>query len=802
MNTRLSLSLCWLLLLLGYVASAQNAVKSADQHFSQLAYAQAAELYEKALKDVQLPTETEVRQVRAKLGYCYRQLRDTQNAERIYRELIGEGQLPADYNDAYLHFAQALASNGKYKQAQEAYETYSSLQGSDSRGPRFSKLYRDVSALTNNAGSYRVDFLDLNTREPEFSPIYYREGLVFVTSSKTDNGIRRVFKWDNTPFLDLYFLPELSAVKSSAPASLGNGKSTARLARRQSYRPLGRDDFTASTSNDSRTPGVFGGSQVAAGEGYDLVPVSEAEQFSQSLNSKYHEGPATFSQDGSRVIFTRNNYNNGQTSASKDGVNKLKLYTARQVNGMWTEIEEMPFNSDEYSTGHPSLSRDNRRLYFASDMPGGFGGTDIYVSNWEGTRWSAPINLGAEVNSKGNELFPFVDEKGNLYLASDGLPGLGDLDLFYAELTADGKATSKVRNLGEPINSAKDDFGIVTDGNRSSGYFSSNRKNGGADDDIYRFAREGSLYPCRQLTVNVFDERTKEPLPNTMVVLQGGEPGNERKELQTDANGDIRICVDAESELTLTAQRDGYVDSKIGFATHNLQDDQPSRLEIALGYPTPATAVAGAVAGMVVQQKGKVVTQSDNVPLPDVKITLANECDGSSYQMVSDGNGLYSFTTILGCEYKLEATYKDMVCLGSRIAADGSGNPNITMLSPGDILRLDNIFYDLGKSKIRPDAAIELNRLVDMLSRYPKMTIELRSHTDSRATAAYNKTLSTNRAKAAVAYLASKGIAKSRLKAAGFGESALVNDCVDGANCSEEDHQKNRRTEIKILAIN
>ncbi|ARK11342.1 OmpA family protein [Fibrella sp. ES10-3-2-2] len=807
MNVRFSIPVCWLFLLLGHLAVAQNATKRADQQFAQLAYAPAAELYEQAIKEVQLPTEAEVRQVRAKLGYCYRQLRDTKNAERVYRELIGQGELPPDYADAYLHFAQALASNGKYKEAQEAYETYGTLQGADSRAPRFSKLYRDVSALTENAGSYRVDFLDLNTRQPEFSPAYYREGLVFVTSSKTENGVRRVFKWDNTPFLDLYFLPERSTVKGSQPTDISAGKANRRQLRAQSYRPLGRDDFTASTANDSRTPGVFGGSQVAAGEGYGMVPVSESEQFSQSLNSKYHEGPATFSADGTRVIFTRNNYNNGQSAASKDGVNKLKLYTARQVNGIWVDIEEMPFNNDEYSTGHPALSRDNQRLYFASDMPGGFGGTDIYVSKWEGTRWSAPVNMGAEVNSKGNELFPFVDEKGNLYLASDGLPGLGDLDMFYVELTPDGKATKNIRNLGEPLNSAKDDFGIVTDGDRKSGYFSSNRKNGGSDDDIYRFSREGSLYPCRQLTVNVFDEVTKAPLPNTLLVLQGGEPGNDRKELQTDANGDVRICVDAESELTLLAMHTGYISSKIGFATHNLQDDQPSRLEIALSHPTPApvvapaVATAGAVTGVVVQQQGKVVRQRDKAPVSEAKIRLENECDGSSWTMVSDGNGLYSFTTILGCEYKLEATVDNMVTIGSRIAADGTGTPDLTMLMAGDILTIDNIYYDRGKSKIRRDAALELDRVVYMLKRYPGITIEMRSHTDSRSKAMYNKTLSTNRAKAAVAYLASKGVTRNRMKAMGYGESVLVNECKDGVNCTEKQHQQNRRTEVKILTV-
>ena len=799
MSFRLSIFICWLLILTGPVGLAQNPYKRADQQFAQLAYAQAAELYEQALKETQAATAPDARPVWAKLAYCYRQLRDTHNAERSYRTLIGTGQLPADYTEAYLHFAQALASNGKYKEAQEAYETYASLQRTDERGSRFSKLYRDVSSLTNNTGSYRVDFLDLNTNQPEFSPVYYREGLVFVTSSKADNGIRRVFGWNNTPFLDLYFLPELSVVKSAEPAKVGGGKSARRQLQMQAYRPLGRDDFTARTANDSRTVGVFGGNQIAAHEGYDMVPVSESDQFSQSLNSKYHEGPATFSRDGSQVIFTRNNYNNGHSAASKDGINKLKLYTARQVNGVWVNSEEMPFNSDEYSTGHPSLSPDNNRLYFASDRPGGFGGTDIYVSTWQETRWSSPVNLGAAVNSKGNELFPFVDERGNLYFSSDGLPGLGDLDLFYAEMTADGKTSVNVRNLGEPLNSAKDDFGIVTDGYRKTGYFSSNRKNGGADDDIYRFTREGSLYPCRQLTINVFDETTKDPLPNTLVVLNGGEPGNDRKELRTNEQGDIRICVDAESDLTLVVGHEGYVQNKVGFATRNMQDDEPSRLEIALSRLTLLPTATGALTGKMRQHQGRIGTQKADSPVGEVTIMLTNECDGTAERIPTDQNGLYSFTTLTGCGYLLEASHKNMVTIGTRIAVDGSGNPNLTMFSAGDVMRIDNIYYESGKSNITPAAATELDRLVDMLNRYPTMTIELRSHTDSRAATAYNKTLSTNRAKAATAYLVAKGVKKSRLNAKGYGESGLVNGCADGVDCTEEQHQQNRRTEVKIL---
>ncbi|WP_229364522.1 OmpA family protein [Fibrella aestuarina] len=775
-----------------------------------MAYSEAAALYEQALQQADYPNQAASRSALARLGYCYRQLRDSQNAERVYRNLIGDGNVPASQVDAYLYYAQALVSNGKYKEAQEAFDTYTAQQNADGRVPELStKVYRDVSALTNTtAATYRIKFLDINTRKPEFSPMYYRNGLVFVTEGGRAKGYRRVFKGNgSTSYLDLYFVPELSAVGATdALASLSESRAAQRLLRKQSYTVLGSDDFTPRTANDSRTVGVFGSNQVTAGDGYGLEPVSETERFGRSLNTKYHEGPATFSRDGSQVIFTRNNFNNGQVGRSTDGVNKLKLYTARQTNGVWGAIEEMPFNSDDYSTGHPTLSRDGLRLYFASDMPGGYGGTDLYISRWEGTRWSVPMNLGPEVNTKGNELFPFVDEKNNLYFASNGLPGMGELDLFFAKMTPDGKPTNVVKNLGEPFNSASDDFGIVTDGNRKSGYFSSNRKHGGADDDIYRFDREGSLYPCRQLTVSVYDENTKEPLPKTQVMVEGGEPGNERKELITDDEGTIRLCVDAESDFHFTAMRNGYVDTKMGFSTRNLDDDQPSRLELALERPVVTTAsiatrTGALISGTVKRQTGHVTSQTDGRPLRDVRVLLTNECSNEVTELWSDSDGAYSFTTLTGCAYRLEGKYKRMASKASRINSDGSGDPNLTMFGTGVVLRVDDIYYDKNQSVIRSDAAQELDKLVTMLETYPKMSIELRSHTDSRGTDTYNKTLSSARAKAAINYIASKGIAKSRLKAKGYGETLLVNDCTNGIDCTEEQHQQNRRTEIKILRI-
>jgi len=334
---------------------AQSLTKKADHEFDQLAYARAIDLYEQALANPVNLTDEERRHARAKLGYSYQQTRDMPNAERVYRDLMSSGALTADYHKCYLFYAQALASNGKYHEAREAYDKYGSVQSSDKRSPSFSKLYSDVSVLTRNAGSYKVEFLTMNTRKAEFSPILYKDGLVFVSVGSGGNGIRRVFNWNNTPFLDLYYLPDLKTIRASKASSLAGSASATKRTPTRVIRPLGSDDFTAPTANDTRTVGFYGGNSLNMG--YEDQSSSESDQFSRTLNTKYHEGPATFSKDGSRVIFTRNNFNKGQYRQSSDGINKLKLYTATQTNGVWSKAEELPFNSDEYSTGHPALSK-------------------------------------------------------------------------------------------------------------------------------------------------------------------------------------------------------------------------------------------------------------------------------------------------------------------------------------------------------------------------------------------------------------------------------------------------------------
>lgn len=805
-----------LTMLLGFKAVAQSSlIRQANRQYDLLSYSSAVGLYEQALKGK--VAETDKLPAMLKLAFSYRQIRDTQNAERVYRDVLATGQeLAGDDSKALLYYAQALASNGKYKESQEAYDRFTKLETNDPQLKGFSKLYNNVEQLTKNAGSYKVEYLSINSGKADFSPMFYKNGLVFCSGRGEGAGIKRVFNWDKSAFLDLYYLSDMSAIGGSTAAGLGSGGSGKVKKSRAISRGLGSDEYTDPTANDSRTVGVFGGTQVNAGLGYEEVPMSDSDRFSKTLNSKYHEGPATFTRDGSKVIFTRNNYNNGKYKESSDGVNKLKLYTAEDQGGSWTNVQEIPFNNDEYSTGHPALSKDDKLLFFASDMPGGFGGTDIYVVTYNSGQWGQPVNLGKEVNSKGNDMFPFVDENGNLYFASDGHPGLGDLDVFFVQLK-NGTPVGKIFNLGAPINSSKDDFGIITDSERKSGYFSSNRKRGGIDDDIYRFTREGPMYPCRELTVAVYDSETKMPLDNSAVAVE--TVGGNTDSKATNNDGVIRVCLDEDNDFKFKAARDGYLANTIGFSTKGDADDQPSRIEIALQKVPLATDNKGVsesfvnkpsqpVAGKISTLKGQVSTQKDKVPIEGVIVTLRNECDGSVQQVVTGPDGKYEFDVVAGCDYSLEAQKDNFGTSGNRIRKIKANqapeflSADLKMFEEGDVITLENIYYNFNSATIRKDASKELDKLATLMKKYPEMKIELRSHTDSRGNNDANMKLSDNRAKNAVAYLKKKGVRINHVVGKGYGESVLVNGCADGANCPEAQHQQNRRTEFKVLQLN
>ena len=804
------------------VQAQEALLKAAEHHYESLSYIKAIDAYESALTKKGL-TDQQKLAAKIKLADSYNKIKDSQNAERIYREIFdGGGELSDDKVAVSIKYAQVLASNGKYREAQEMYDKYTRKVEDDPRGKGFSKLYNDVAVLSKNANCYKVDYLSINTNSSDFSPSYYKNGLVFVSNRRTSTGVRRVFGWNDTPFLDLYFLDDISVIGGQA-AGLGTGSSEIKTSRKRSGGgSLGSDEYTAPTANDSRTIGSYGGTNVGLGLGYGDRPVTESERFGSSINSKYHEGPAAFFKDGSKVVFTRNNYLNGKTRKGSDGITKLKLYTGEAAKDGWKNVKELIFNSDDYSNGHPALSPDEKLLFFASDMPGGFGGTDIYVSRYDGTNWGGPENLGKNINTKGNEMFPFVDDKGNLYFSSDGHAGLGDLDIFFSQL--DGStAKGRVINLGSPINSSKDDFGILTDGIRKAGYFSSNRKRGGDDDDIYKFDRECELKEGCDLIIAVYDAETKMPLDNAKIVYEGKDGSIQEK--TSDADGSVKLeGLEEDKEFTFRATREGYSANTVSFSTKDC-DNEASRLEIPMNRPKPAvdsttiaqnkntpnsqggyTTPGSTLPGNKCLIKGRVMTQGTNQVIAGVLVTLRNECDNSTQTATTDATGAYEFAVVEGCDYTVEGTKDNLGSKGKRIrrlsCKKGDVTADIYMFSTGDIVQVDNIYFEYGRYSLRPDARAGLDKLVSLMRQYPNMKVELRAHTDSRSETDFNQTLSDNRAKNSANYLFKRGISRSRVEFRGYGETTPVNGCSDGVTCTEDQHAQNRRTEIKILQMN
>ena len=736
-------------LILTINAYGQSSLKAGNKYFDRLIYLDAAKTYEAFLAEAK-SNDPDRAEAISKMAYSYKKLQDFTNAERAYRDLFKYHEKVLDSKE-YLNFAQVLASNSKYRESQKYYALFAERQTSDQRAKNFAIAYLDQSPFYRDSSLYNVRFLDvLNTEYSDFSPAYYGKGLVFV-SAREDNGLfKKVFLNNQTPFLDLFEYPD-----------------TAQLAA----------DYAGISENLIK-------------KATETASLETNTGFSKDINSKYHEGPVSFFNDYKQIVFTRNNYSGGKAGKGDDRVVKLKLFSAKYNGSEWDFIEELPFNSEDYSCGHPALAPDNSKMYFVSDMPGGYGGTDIYMVTYTGGHWGLPQNLGPDLNTEGNEMFPFVDELGNLYFASDGHAGLGGLDIFYAELNPDGSAVAKPQNLGYPINSEKDDFGLITNKERSSGFFASNRKVGYADDNLYSFSRR-----CRELKVIVLEESTGMPLAGAEVRVK--KYGINQELYMTDAEGSITICMAAGLDFEFKAYMDGYESNSVTYGSMATSPNSGAMLKIYLSESQLPIV------------KGTIRSELTNEPIAGAMVTLLNERDGTTESVVTGKDGKYEFQPTKKGKYSVSAVKEKYATNTEEIGKIKakkkefvSYEQNLGMIAEGDIFRIENIYYDYGKASIRKDARKELeNTVLPVLLKYPQITIELRSHTDSRSSSEFNQELSEARALSVADFLNSRGIATTRLIAKGYGESMLVNGCADGVDCSENKHQQNRRTEFRILNI-
>ena len=592
-----------------------------------------------------------------KLGDSYYFKADLDNAAKWYGELFSFTQdVAAEY---YYRYAQSLKAVKDYQKADEMLAKFNQKSGNDLRAKLAASQKDYLAQIKKNSGRYTIENAGINSKYSDYGSAFYNNKVVFASARDTGGLGHRKHAWTGESFTNLYSADMVSEGALSTPTRFGN-----------------------------------------------------------NLNSRFHESTPAFTKDGKTIYFTRNNFLDGKKGKDAKKSTLLKIYKATLDGDRWSNITELPFDSDQYDVAHPALSPDEKTLYFASNMPGTLGQSDLYkvAINADGS-YGTPMNLGNVINTEGRETFPMVTSEGELYFASDGHPGLGGLDIFVSKAEKDGNY-KEVLNVGEPLNSSHDDFGFLINEKTRLGYFTSNRDGGQGGDDIYKFKETKKIeYTCEQLLAGVVtDKETGLPLANVKVILSDANY-KMIKEVSTDNEGKFYMgSVDCQSKYYIKTEKADY--NTVETPTITANESGKTFVPIELEKPV------------------KVVKVNDDL----------------------------------------------FKAFGIKI-----------------------IYFDLDKSFIRADAAVELAKILDVLEQNPTMEIDVRSHTDCRQTAKYNMSLSDRRAKSTIAWLVDKGINKARLTGRGYGESQLVNDCAceptNQSNCTEEQHQANRRSEFIITKL-
>tara|TARA_R110002073_G_scaffold220418_1_gene380586 strand:- start:76796 stop:78403 length:1608 start_codon:yes stop_codon:yes gene_type:complete len=508
-------------------------------------------------------------------------------------------------------------------------------------------------AAQTTPGKHSIKLLNVNTKQADFGvAIYGDTSVVFASPSDKITIVKRIWRENGQPYLDLY-MGDID--------SLGN--------------------------------------------------VINKRKFVGEVNKRLHEASLAFTNDLKTVYFSANNYNEKERSIrGKGGFDNIQLYKA-SINeaNEWTNIKKLPFNSDDFQTGLPSLNKDETKLYFVSDRPESLGKTDIFVVdiNADGS-YGEPKNLGPKINTEEKEMFPFISDDNILYFSSNGHSGYGNLDVFASKIF--DSTVSEALNLEQPVNSIKDDFAYLIEDEKQKGYFSSNRDEGKGDDDIYSFNEEEQLFiECVQIVRGVVtDKDTQELLPGALVQVFDKEGNQVQITAAHEDDASYSFKLPCDGTYRLVATNDGYLKLERPIKTIN------------------------------------------DLDAPDIIENLE-----------------------MSQEFKL---------VGDEL-----------------LVNINVIYFDFDKHTIREDAAAELDKVVEVMNKYPELKILASSHTDSRGPDSYNMLLSERRAKSSVDYIVSKGVDVSRITSQGFGESQMVNECTDAKKCTEEEHQLNRRTNFKVV---
>lgn len=672
---------------------------------------------------------------------CYLYLGEHKKAETYY-EKVYTSYAMAD-QDLYNYY-QVLKYNADYAKAEQVFAKISSDKYKLIRD-NIKKKKLNLSELKKDSGNFILRNLPINSPENDFCPYLYNNELYFLSSRRNTSFKGARYGWDNSYYLDAY------------KAIYKNGAFT------------------------------------------------EEKLLQDHVNTKTHEGPLCFTNDGKTEFITKNSGVMKKAEANSNPAYQLKLLYRTKENDKWSEWKSFPYNSDDYSCGHPAVNKEGTVLYFVSDMPGTYGQSDIWVSYLKNGKWEKPINLGPSVNSEGRELFPMLYDNEVLFYSSDGKIGLGGLDVFYTLAGEDNYF--EAQNLGYPLNSEHDDFGFFAQSD-TNGYLSSNR--GSGKDDIYCFSNKKHII-SGEIHLLIKDSETKEVVKGADLALYD-EKGKIISHHSSDENGEVKLYVLAGKNYRSTCLKAGYSDKEINLNESEFAKNPDSKKVVFLDKK-----IYG-ITALIVDGESLVPIEKVNVTIFDASgkqelNKFSTDVTGQFkkiFETMKKGDEL-NWTVKIEKEGYISKTqaFKTTVNKEGFIVMSDAMNMKLYKIKLGadigKMIDLKPIYFDLGKFSIREDAAIELNKIVGLMKENPSMTIELGSHTDCRGTASSNLSLSDKRAKSSAAYIVSNGIDKTRIYGKGYGESKLINNCkCEGAvqsNCDEDTHAQNRRTEFKIVKI-
>lgn len=694
-----------------------------DWNFKQFNFKKAAQYYEKALK-----RDKDNVYLLQRIADSYRLLNTWSAAAPYYARLASSDKaIPLNK----LYYAEALRTSQKYPEAKIYYAKYLESFPNDSSVKERMRGMDEVGDMNTDKGMYVIKNQDsINSKFSEFGVSMHGNEEVYFSSDRQPKAyVRRVNNWTSGTFMALY--------QADVKDTLGNLKNSQLLE-------------------------------------------------SNTVNKKFHQSSPSYNQQLNELYFDRSNFNGRRAFFSDDKTVKLKIYKVewKSETKKWNgDLEEaVSFNNKEFSACHPALSQTGDTLYFTSDMPGGFGRTDIYMSTRvDKGAWSEPTNLGAGINSSGDDMFPFIAGDGTLYFASNGHIGLGGLDIYSSKNEAG--TWSAPQNIGAPINTNADDFNYVVKSDNKSGYFCSNRTGGAGDDDIYSFTLKGIV--LQGITYNGY---TGALIADATVDIK---PAVVPAQIITGKDGDFACSATPNTNYTFTATKEGYY---------------PANLDYHLGLSSGFVRIPMYPVGDI-KLEVTVIDRKTQQPIDSSQVRITNLRFSTKQMLWTDKDGKCLVPVDTATPYKIEAAKATYLNASAEISTNGIYPPAIIkqlleLDKTGGTIVLENIYYDLDKWFIRPDAAVELDRLVKILKDNPTINIELGSHTDCRETEGYNMTLSRKRAQAAINYISTWGISLKRMTATGYGETRLVNDChcegTTTSSCTEEQHQQNRRTEFKV----